>query len=82
MLQRQADTEHRFESPDITRQVQLLFRESLLARRTVAGDNGYTIYCRPIPTLNRVRPMDASHPPSVLVHYYYGTVQYHRLNSE
>ena len=68
-LPRQADNKHRFESPDITRLARLLFRKWLVAYRTIVADNGYTIYCRPVPTIKRVRPMDASNHPSVLRQY-------------
>ena len=74
-LLRQADNKHRFESPNITRLARLLFPECwLVAHRTIVGDNGYAIYCRLIPTLKWVRPMDVSHPPSVLRHYCCGIV--------
>ena len=66
---RQADNKRWFESPDITKLAQLLFQELLVAQRTIVGDNGNTLYCRPIPTLKRIRPIDASHPSSVLRHY-------------
>ena len=49
-LLRQVNHKHRFESPDITRLAQLLFPKLLVAYRTTVGDNGYTIYYRPIPT--------------------------------
>ena len=39
-LLRQADNKHRFESRDITRLAWLLFRESLVAHRTIVGDYG------------------------------------------
>ena len=54
-LLRQADSKHRSESPDITRLAWLLFREWLVAHRTIVGDNAYTIYCGPIPSIKRVR---------------------------
>ena len=72
-LPRQADNKQ-FESPDITRLAWLLFREWLVAYRTIVGDNGYTIYCRPIPIIKRVRRMDASNPPSILRQYCCGIV--------
>ena len=74
-LLQQAHNKHRFESPNITRLARLLFPECwLVAHRTIVGDNGYTIYCRPILIIKRVRLTDASNPPSVFRQYCCGIV--------
>ena len=41
---RQADDKHRFESPDIIRLVQVVFRESLATRCTIVNASGYRLY--------------------------------------